>query len=176
MPSPRLLLSALTGLAIAASAIAHAGEATGPASAGLATPVDVQAEGDLTFGVVAVPREAACAYTVTPRGNVQATSRDECRFLSGKPLNAAFSVACSAGQMVTFEAVFTNTAPAGATFEAGDDPMEIDGLGEGAAVQVQACDKDGLSEVRIGGRLTVTPDAPSSFTGEVGSIRLEAAY
>tara|TARA_Y100000052_G_C2952225_1_gene88005 strand:+ start:1804 stop:2361 length:558 start_codon:yes stop_codon:yes gene_type:complete len=146
------------------------------ASAKMMTPVDIVGEGDLAFGTVAIPRTETCVYELTPRSETLSSKSDECRFLSGSPIAAEFSVACSPSQPVTFEAIFTNSAPTGTSFGAGTNSLEIDGLGAGDILQVQSCDKDGFSEVRVGGRLSVTPNAPEGFSGEVGTIRLEANY
>lgn len=146
------------------------------ASAKMVTPVDIVGLGDLAFGTVAIPRSENCIYEVSPRDEVISSKSDECRFLSGSPIAAEFSVACSPSEPMTFEVIFTNSAPTGASFSAGTNSLEIDGLGAGDILQVQSCDKDGFSEVRVGGRLTVTPNAPEGFSGEVGTIRLEANY
>lgn len=158
------------------AAPAFAGPDQASAGAELTTPIDIIAQGDLVFGTVAIPRSGDCSYTVSSRSEPSATQREECRFLSGEPLAGEFSVSCGANQTVTFEAIFTNAAPTGALFSAGDAPMEIDGLGAGEALQIRPCDKDGFSEVRVGGTLTVSPGAPDGFSGEVGTIRLEANY
>jgi len=43
-------------------------------------------------------------------------------------------------------------------------------------VQILPCDTDGLTEVSVGGLLTVTPAVGTDFTGEIGTIRLEIIY
>ena len=170
----QLFLSVLLVLPTISSA--NAAEDILMASAKMMTPVDVVGEGDLSFGTVAIPRTGNCEYELTPRSETLAPKSEECRFLAGSPIAAEFSVACSPSQPVTFEAIFTNSAPTGASFGSGNNSLEIDGLGAGDVLQVQSCDKDGFSEVRGGGRLTVTPNAPEGFSGEVGTIRLEANY
>lgn len=153
-----------------------ASEADVTASAELVTPIDIVGEGDLSFGTLAVPRTGTCVYDVTATGGSVLSGGSECQFLAGQILQAEFSVACEADALVTYEVIYTNSAPSGATFSAPSNPMAIDGFAASGALQTRACDADGLSDVNAGGRLTVTPSAPSSFTGQVGTIRLEAQY
>ncbi len=155
---------------------AQGADRTAQASAVLVTPIDIVGVGDLTFGAVAAPRAATCVYDVTATGQTTASGGSECRFLSGAPLPAEFTVACSGDQLVTYEVLYASAAPSGVTFSAPTTPMAIDGFGAGPALQTRACDSDGLSDVKAGGRLTVTPAAPDAFDGVVGSIRLEAQY
>ncbi|MAI91221.1 DUF4402 domain-containing protein [Ponticaulis sp.] len=156
------------------TSLATEGDVT--ASAELVTPIDILGEGDLSFGTLAIPRTGSCVYDVSAIGTLSASGATDCQGLSGQSLPAEFSVACDADALVTFELIYTNSAPAGATFSSPSNPMSIDGFGAGSALQTIACDTDGLSDVTAGGRLTVTPSASSGFSGQVGTIRLEAQY
>ncbi len=155
---------------------AFAAEGDVIAAAELVTPIDIVGIGDLNFGTLAVPRTVSCTYDVAANGAASSSGGAECQFLSGQPLQAEFSVACGADELVTYEVIYSSSSPSGVTFGAPSNPMSIDGFGAGSALQTQACDSDGLSDVNAGGRLTVTPSAPDTFSGQVGTIRLEAQY
>lgn len=165
------------GVVLAASwGHAFAAESELNASAELVTPIDIIGVGDLSFGTLAVPRQSTCTYDVSATGVTNVSGGAECQFLAGQALSAEFSVACAADELVTYELIYTNSAPSGVTFSAPSNPMAIDGFGAGAVLQTQACDSDGLSDVTAGGRLTITTNSPDTFSGNVGTIRLEAQY
>lgn len=145
-------------------------------SVSMVSPLQINSASPMEFGVVTIPKAGSCDYALGPDGNLQASGGSDCAALSGTPMPAEFSVSCAADTQVRFDISYTNSAPSGASFGAGTAPMNIDGRGAGGVVQVLPCDTDGLSEVRAGGLLSVTPAVGTDFTGEIGTITLEVIY
>jgi len=146
------------------------------ASVSMVSPLQITSAAPMEFGVVTIPKAGQCGYTLAPDGSLLASGGSDCAALSGTPMPAEFSVSCAPSTQVRFDLSYTNTAPSGASFGAGISPMDIDGQGAGGVVQILPCDTDGLTEVSVGGLLTVTPAVGTDFTGEIGTIRLEIIY
>jgi len=123
-----------------------------------------------------VPKAGECLYVLGPEGLLNASGGSDCVALSGTPLAGQFELSCAPDQSVRFELIYSNTAPSGADFGGQTNPADIDGRGAGPALQVLPCDRDGLSDLRVGGQISISSNAPSAFTGEVGTIRLEVTY
>ena len=170
-PSPRLpfaLAAAIFGGL--APAMADSG-----ATAQALVALSVESDADLVFGTVLIPGSGQCVYRVDPDGATEATGGSGCGFVTDAGAPAAFSVGCTPDALVRFEAIFENSAPPGAAFGASDSAVAIDARAAGPLAQVAPCDRDGLTEIRIGGALTLNAGA-SEFDGAVGTIRLEAIY
>lgn len=151
-------------------------DAEGQASASLLTPLSIAAIEGLEFGMLAVSPAGECIYTIDPSGQVSKSGDGRCAFISGATFNGRFEVDCGADTLVQFSLFYTDLAPDGASFGPSPDPMQVDAAKPASAFQLLACDKDGRSVVRAGGRLLVTPKALSGFSGQVGTIRLEVKY
>ena len=169
------------GLALAAvlalsSVSAQAQEAEGDAAATLLTPLAIVAVEGLEFGILAVSPAGDCLYALDPAGTTSKSGDGRCAFLSGATYNGRFKVDCGADKLVQFSLFYTDLAPAGVTFGAPADPMQVDAAKPGGLFQLLSCDSDGRSVVKAGGSLLVTPKAQSGFSGRVGTIRLEVSY
>lgn len=164
------------GLAMAGINPVIADDSDTRASASLVTPVSILSGEPLEFGELTVPASGECLYALSPEGSFSVLGAG-CMLISGQALPARFEVGCGqAGTSVRYEVSFVNSAPAGAIFEAGRAPVQIDGAEPGNHSQVRPCDGDGTTVVSIGGQLRVTASAPSGFSGPVGTIRLEANF
>lgn len=161
---------------MAAPTLAAADMMDTTASAAMVSPLQITSAAPLEFGTVVIPKLGQCIYTLGPDDILQSSGGTDCTALSGTPLAANFEVGCAANVQVRFDLIYTNTAPTGASFGAGTAPMDIDGRGAGSVTQILPCDSDGQTVVRAGGTLSVTPQAPDSFSGDVGTIRLEIIY
>lgn len=160
---------------LGASTIMAQDEMEANAEARFVQPLTLNAAQPLEFGTLAIPNSGGCVYSLSPNAT-RLSSGGLCQFIEGDTLPADFSLSCAADSLVQFQAIFSDEAPPGASFNAPDEPMAIDGAEPGAAYQMRACDGDGLSEVKVGGEIRLNSDAPHEFSGPVGSIRLEVAY
>ena len=173
----RILSKALLGVcSLMISNIVNAEMFDLPASTTMVTPLSITSAAPLEFGTVTVPKVGDCIYVLNTDSEISASGGPECTALSGMPESGHFVLSCGAYQSVIFEVFYTNTAPSGAVFGAPPKPADIDGRGSGPAMQLLPCDRDGMSDIRVGGQLSITPNAPSAFSGEVGTIRLEVTY
>lgn len=173
---PRYLLLLFAAAGAASGSAARAQEAEAQASASMLAPLTIAAVEGLEFGMVAVSPEGDCRYSIDPSGQASKSGDGRCALLSGATFNGRFEVDCGADALVQFSLFYTDLAPDGASFGPSAQPMQVDAGAPASAFQVLACDSDGRSVVRAGGSLLVTPRAPSGFSGQVGTIRLEVKY
>lgn len=150
-------------------------EADTDATATLVQPLVITGAQPLEFGMLAIPAQGECIYEVDTAGRGN-TPAGVCQFIGANQFPARFRLNCAASTLVQFQLVYTDSAPAGATFSAPPAAMDIDGNGAGALFQTRPCDTDGTSQISAAGRLTVRAGAVHGFSGPVGTIRLEVAY
>lgn len=165
----------LAVLPIALAPQLHAKEAEADATATLVQPLVITGAQPLEFGMLAIPAQGECIYEVDTAGRGNSPA-GVCQFIGADQFPARFSLNCAASTLVQFQLIYSDSAPAGATFSAPPAAMDIDGNGAGALFQTRPCDTDGTSQISAAGRLTVRAGAAHGFSGPVGTIRLEVAY
>jgi hypothetical protein len=162
-------------LAIAVPARLSAQDAEADASATMIQPIAITGAQPLEFGIVAIPTQGECIYEIDTAGRT-GSPVGLCQFISADQFPARFSLNCAASTLVQFQLIYTDRAPAGASFAAPPAAMDIDGNGAGPLFQTRPCDTDGTSQITAAGRLTVRSATAHGFSGTVGTIRLEVAY